>query len=248
MKQDPKKNSGYYYVKTPCMPDVKRVYCDMGEGRGNFYLFHGDLDTPTPLNIESALLGDVCEMYGLEPVKITGKEIFKSVVRYLNEIKAVTLTSYGVPLLYQPDQEGAGSEEDKKKYYDILASGATTDNQESRFDMVKDFISAEDEEKLGAPNNYLMLSRNRTRLTPTKFEKRLITGMVCSPNRGLDTPKKDNYITARCDDSFSTLPPELRKPTNGKIKILCPTNCQKSLVKVYGNSKFSLSSSMCKAA
>jgi len=143
LRMDPKKASGYYYVKTPCMPEVKRVYCDMGEGQGNFYLFHGNLDTPSSLNVDKKDLGTVCEMYGLEPVKITGVEILKDVIKYLLQLKAVTLTNYGVSLFFRPDEALNTDDEEKRKYYDLQLKGYTED-LEDRQVMVKDFISADD--------------------------------------------------------------------------------------------------------
>lgn len=91
----------------------------------------------------------------------------------------------------------------------------------------------------------LMLSRHRVKLTPTKFNKRYITGMVCSPNKGLNSKKPKHYIEAKCDDSFLVIPEDIR---NGALKILCPVDCQKSEAKVFGSGKFELRSSMCRAA
>jgi len=73
----PLKPSGFYYVKSYCMPAVQRVYCVMrgSLGANNFYLFHGDL-----INKKSQFqneifkvedIGKICGNHlGLEPVDL----------------------------------------------------------------------------------------------------------------------------------------------------------------------------------
>ena len=38
-------------MKTSCMPNVQRVYCDM-DMKGNFYLYHGNYKSPTSLGVD----------------------------------------------------------------------------------------------------------------------------------------------------------------------------------------------------
>ena len=35
------KRNGFYWVKTKCMPEAARVYCDFDNNLPNFYLYKG---------------------------------------------------------------------------------------------------------------------------------------------------------------------------------------------------------------
>jgi hypothetical protein len=85
------------------METVERVWCDMDANKGDFYLYIGSIKSPQSLLLEKNNIGKACSKYNLEPVKIISKEQFKNVLRFLNGMDAVTLTDYGVPLLYRPD-------------------------------------------------------------------------------------------------------------------------------------------------
>ena len=37
------RKNGFFWIKTKCMPEPTRVYCDFDDGEGNFYLYQGNM-------------------------------------------------------------------------------------------------------------------------------------------------------------------------------------------------------------
>ena len=42
-KKTPLRQNGYFWIKTKCMPQAERVYCDYATASGNFYIYVGNL-------------------------------------------------------------------------------------------------------------------------------------------------------------------------------------------------------------
>ena len=38
-KKYPMRQNGFFWIKTKCMPEPARVFCDFTNGEGNFYLY-----------------------------------------------------------------------------------------------------------------------------------------------------------------------------------------------------------------
>ena len=157
------------------MPKVERVYCDMAggsDGSSNFYLFYGDLiNKRTPFTkIDSKdEIGTICRNHlGLEPVNIESLSIYKNVVRYLNQIGAVTRLVQGVPLMHRIQSDGENLADD----------WASFGKDKSQYTPIKEFIETEDMDKL-EKSELLMLSLNRIKLSPSMFLRENIIGVVC---------------------------------------------------------------------
>ena len=66
-----------------------------------------------------------------------------------------------------------------------------------------------------------MISNNRIRLSVTPYTKRWVTGVVCSPNKSLDTKRTQKWVDATCEDTLKSLKTEDR----GTHTVLCPQGC-----------------------
>lgn len=98
---------------------------------------------PQGLGVEKKDIGQVCEMYGLEPVKITSTEVFRNVLRYVNGIGAVSRTDYGIPLLYRPN-DMTDEQKENKKFYTSIKSKDSDEVGFDVFEYISKYITEDD--------------------------------------------------------------------------------------------------------
>ena len=48
------RKNGFFWIKTKCMPEAARVFCDFENGDSNFYQYVGNFaDKPNPISVKS---------------------------------------------------------------------------------------------------------------------------------------------------------------------------------------------------
>ena len=75
--QVPSKRSGFFWIKSECMPNPLRLYCDMTNDLQTFY-YIGKIMRGDHLGFKKyTSVGDIrheCAEYGLDPVDITNEK------------------------------------------------------------------------------------------------------------------------------------------------------------------------------
>jgi len=164
------------------------------------------------------------------------------VVGYLNKIGAVTRVVQGIPLLYRKREE-YGNEGNEGDHFTSFGQ-----DQDDQYPTLKTYIDGEDKPKFDAAD-LLMLSVDRVKLQPMKFERKNIIGVVCQNKQ--ETKATMNYSKVTCLTTYNSLRQELSLSSTSTIKVMCPKNCDKESGKVYGYQSLKIytrNSPLCKSA
>jgi hypothetical protein len=253
IKAYPSKRSGFYWIKTDCMPKSLKVYCDFDSYNNkaglDFYIFNDN-------QLVNSIMRDVntfkdlyskCASIGLEPINIKNVSMINIIYNILKFLGYNLNTDKVIPLAYD---FGCDQSKCSGKF-----QAFTSDKLNDINDIIDKFIkykgegikqifdSNNDDDDIITNTSAFGINDNINKINLLSSP---ISGIICSSNSdGLKNVK--NYKEVTCDqnlrdDVFS----EYQIFTS--IKILCPPNCHKSKGKIFGSKLFTDNSSACMAA
>ena len=241
-KSFPSKRSGYYYIKSECMANAIKVYCDFENHSKDIYLFKQHKKVLKDKND----VRNICSSIGMEPIEIKSSSMLKSIAKLIedNTIESSDISSI-VPLAYDYSCDSGECARNYRSFNSDKSSTIT--------DIIDLYVKenrnifADDIDVNVDVVNVFGISKRNNEFTSTKV-KRTISYIVCSTNKDENEVDKD-YIDLNCDDNLRG-----EQYSNYEIysslKFLCPNHCDIAISgnTVYGTDVYTDNSSICKAA
>lgn len=223
-KLNDKKRSGFYMIKTICMKDPIKLFCDF-DNKIDLHLIKSETSIKTYEDIQN-----VCSNQGLEPIEINTQNEYDSVISYLNMYKKDS--NEIIPIGYDYNNE-----DNKKKMFKSFSSSQSESINEYIFN--KKYFES-DLTKLFY-HNTIAYDTTTKQIVNKKINEIIPISIICSTNRKRNSLY--NYISLSCNSTII----DLNTNTNSKIKVKCPKNCDTSY-KVYGSEIYHQHSSICISA
>jgi len=256
IKSFPSKRSGMYWIKNECMPKPLQVYCDFDsygkKGGLDYYIYNDNqpINTPFKNKFKSYLdLRYKCNLLGLEPFEIKNDIMLNNIFNLLKLLKYDLSTDTIIPIAYDYNCDVSKCSGLFKPINDINSGDIS--------DLIAAFIKENGGKDInylfsaglsGDPNNVKNIAAigKLNNIVYEKLDDSKISALICSTNK--DGKKKvKNYIDVDCDshlrtDAFSNY------EIFSNLRMICPSDCSKVKVPVYGTGIYTDNSSVCRAA
>lgn len=226
-KLNDKKRNGFYLIKTICMKDAIKIFCDF-DNKSDLHLIKSETSIKSYEELQN-----VCSNQGLEPIEINTQDEYDGIISYLNKYKKDS--NEIIPIGYNYDNERNG--DNKKKIFKSFSS--------SQSENINDYVfnkkySDSDLSKLFY-HDTIAYDTTSKHIVNKNINEIYPTSIICSTNRKRNSLY--NYISLNCNSTII----DLHINTNAKLKVKCPKNCDTSY-KVYGSKIYHEHSSICISA
>jgi len=256
IKSFPSKRSGMYWIKNECMGKALQVYCDFDsydkKGGLDYYIFNDNqpINTPFKKKFKSFLdLRYKCNQLGLEPMEIKNDAMLNKIFNLLKLFKYDLSTETIIPIAYDYNCDVSKCSNLFKPFNDIN-SGDISDLITSfvKFNGGKDINYLFSSGMGGDPNNVKNIAAfgKLNNIIYDKLDSSSVAAILCSTNKDGKKQVK-NYIDVDCSghlrtDAFSSY------EIFSNLRMICPSDCSKEKVAVYGTGIYTDNSSVCRAA
>jgi hypothetical protein len=230
IKASPGKRNGFYWIKTECMKNPLKLYCDFQSGQ-NFYLAVNNnlgLERPSYLS-----LYNTCTELGLGPVEIRSLSDLKTINKLLKQRNDLATSNAIIPIAIDYSCPTCNREfkslnsKDNKNITDLL----------KQFDVQFDVLYVNTHDIVGFTGDSFKLKTER-------LSEVSIPIFVCSSN---NFENNSQYFELTCEDTFhvGVIKGTVKSDT---FTVKCPRDCLTTNTKVYGTDIYSSNSPTCKSA